>query len=355
LLYCLLSRQVGSPLNLAVKVAEGVARGNLKQKIDVGRGDETGKLLNALQTMSDNLARITRSVHERAQKVGDAARQIAMGNMDISQHTEQQAATLEETAVSIEAVSVAARGNVHSAQQVSRLAITAAVSAADNARSMARLGEVMNALHVGSKKIGDIVGIIDGLAFQTNILALNAAVEAARAGEQGRGFAVVASEVRSLAQRSSQSAKDIRALISESTASVARGTQLAKEVAQSSEQTQQNIQVVTQLMGEITSGSQDQSTSIEQVNKAMVQLDKMTQQNAALVEEASAAAQSLEEQAYRLFDAVKLLRIDDSEDTSASAVVPLASLSLNSPRRASFDVPTHFEAERFEERKRPRS
>ncbi len=324
LLYYLLSRQIGAPLNRAVRIAEGVAAGNLTQKIEVVRNDETGKLLGSLQTMSDNLARIARTVHERARTIGEAARQISMGNLDISQRTEEQASTLEETAAGVESVNATARENAKTAEQVSKLANHAVATATDNAAAMTRLGEVMKAMHASSKQISEIVGVIDGLAFQTNILALNAAVEAARAGEQGRGFAVVASEVRSLAQRSSQSAKDIRAIIAQSTASMESGTRLAEEVAKSSEQTQKSIQVVTQLMSQITDGSRDQSNSIEQINQAMGQLDDVTQQNAALVEEATAATQSLEEQSYHLLEAVKLFKIDAMEsDAKYDADMPL--------------------------------
>ncbi len=320
LLYYLLSRQIGAPLNRAVKIAEAVAAGNLMQKIDAGRDDETGKLLGALQTMSDNLARIARTVQERARTIGEAARQISMGNLDISQRTEEQASTLEETAAGVESISATARENAKTAEQVSKLASQAVAAATENAGAMARLDEVMSVMHASSKQIGEIVGVIDGLAFQTNILALNAAVEAARAGEQGRGFAVVASEVRSLAQRSSQSAKDIRAIIAQSTASVESGTRLAQEVAKSSTQTQKSIQVVTQLMSQIAEGSRDQSTSTEQINQAMGQLDEVTQQNAALIEEATAATQSLEAQSYHLFEAVKLFKIDAVEsDTKHDA------------------------------------
>ena len=244
--------------------------------------------------------------------------------MDISQRTEEQASTLEQTAAGVESISAAARENAKTAEQVSKLANQAVAAATENVGAMARLDEVMSAMHASSKQVGEIVGVIDGLAFQTNILALNAAVEAARAGEQGRGFAVVASEVRSLAQRSSQSAKDIRAIIAQSTASVESGTRLAQEVAKSSEQTQKSIQVVTQLMSQITEGSRDQSTSTEQINQAMGQLDEVTQQNAALIEEASAATQSLEEQSYHLLEAVKLLKIDAMEsDTEYAAQTPL--------------------------------
>ena len=339
LLYYLLSRQIGAPLKRAVRIAEGVAAGNLTQKIDAGRDDETGKLLRSLQTMSDNLTRIARTVHERSRTIGEAARQISMGNLDISQRTEEQASTLEETAAGVESVSATARENAKTAQQVNQLANQAVRAATDNAAAMTRLGEEMNTMHASSKQISEIIGVIDGLAFQTNILALNAAVEAARAGEQGRGFAVVASEVRSLAQRSSQSAKDIRAIIAQSTASVENGTQLAQEVAKSSEQTQKSIQLVTQLMGQITDGSREQSNSIEQINQAMGQLDSVTQQNAALIEEATAATQSLEEQSYHLFEAVKLLKIDAIESYTNDTVEPPL-LAADAQRHGSIPIPS---------------
>jgi methyl-accepting chemotaxis protein len=192
---------------------------------------------------------------------------------------------------------------------------------------MSRLSETIDSMQSSSKQIGDIVGVIDGLAFQTNILALNAAVEAARAGEQGRGFAVVASEVRSLAQRSGQSAKDIRAIIAHSAATMDSGAKLAQEVTQSSQSTQRSIHMVTELIGQIADGSREQSASIEQINQAMGQLDSVTQQNAALVEEASAAAQSLEEQAYHLLEAVKLLRFEGGESRFDAMPVALPATS----------------------------
>ena len=326
--YYFLRRQIGKPLAHASAIAEAVAAGNLTQKIDVYRGDETGKLLGSLQTMSDNLARIARTVHERSTLIQDGVRQITMGNMDISQRSEEQASTLEETAASVESVSAAARDNAGLAVQGQKLATDAAHAAAENSTQMARLGESISAMHGSSKQIADIVGVIDGLAFQTNILALNAAVEAARAGEQGRGFAVVASEVRSLAQRSSQSAKDIRTIIAKSTDSIEMGTKLAQDVAKSSQVTQRSIQMVTELIGQIADGSREQSNSIEQINQAMGQLDNVTQQNAALVEEASAAAQSLEEQAYHLLEAVKLLRFGGGNSVAHHGDVALPNESF---------------------------
>ena len=312
-LYYFLRQQVGKPLAHAAAIAKSVAAGDLTQKIDIRRDDETGKLLASLQTMSDSLARVARTVHERSTLIQEGVRQITMGNMDISQRSEEQASTLEETAASVESVSAAAKENAAIAAQGRKLATDAAHAAAENATVMTRLGETINSMHDRSKQIGDIVGVIDGLAFQTNILALNAAVEAARAGEQGRGFAVVASEVRSLAQRSGQSAKDIRAIIAQSTATMELGAKLAHDVAKSSQVTQRSIQTVTELIGQIADGSREQSTSIEQINQAMGQLDNVTQQNAALVEEASAAAQSLEDQSYHLLQAVKLLRFDTND------------------------------------------
>ncbi len=322
-LYYLISRNVGKPLEHAAAIAQSVAAGDLTQKITIGRDDETGKLLASLQTMSDGLAHIARTVYERSALIQEGARQIAMGNLDVSQRTEEQASTLEETMASVETVSAAARENATIAAQGRKLATDAAHAAAENANVMARLSETINSMHSSSKQISEIVGVIDGLAFQTNILALNAAVEAARAGEQGRGFAVVASEVRSLAHRSSQSAKDIRAIIAKSTAAMDAGSKLAQEVARSSHTTQRSIQTVTGLMGQIADCSREQSGSIEQINQAMSQLDGVTQQNAALVEQASAAAQSLEEQSYHLLEAVKQLRFEGTDSRQDFAALSL--------------------------------
>ena len=307
------SVQVGEPLANAMAIAAGVAAGNLTQKIVIQRNDETGKLLKSLQSMSEGLANIARVVHSRSALIQEGTRQIARGNMDISQSTEEQASTLEETSASVEAVSAAARENANIAAQGRKLATDAAQVAAENAAVMSSLSQTMQSMQVSSKQIGDIVGVIDGLAFQTNILALNAAVEAARAGEQGRGFAVVASEVRGLAQRSSQSAKEIRGVIAQTAATMESGTKLANDVMVSSQATQRSIHLVTELMGQIADSSREQSSSIEQINQAMGQMDHVTQQNAALVEEASASAQSLEEQAYHLLEAVKQLRFEPSD------------------------------------------
>ena len=315
--YYFLRRQIGEPLAHAAAIAESVATGNLTQKIEIHRDDETGKLLASLQTMSDSLARVARTVHERSTLIQEGVRQINMGNLDLSQRSEEQASTLEETAAGVESVSAAARDNAAIAAQGRKLATEAAHAAAENATSMTRLSEAINSMHGSSKQISEFVGVIDGLAFQTNILALNAAVEAARAGEQGRGFAVVASEVRNLAQRSSESAKDIRAIISQSSSTMEMSAKLAQDVAKSSQITQSTIETVTELMTQIADGSREQSASIEQINQAMGQLDNVTQQNAALVEEASAAAQSLEEQSYHLLEAVKLLRFERTESSSA--------------------------------------
>ncbi len=334
LLYYFLARQIGQPLAQAAAIASRVAAGDLTQKIDVSRTDETGKVLISLQTMSDSLAKIARTVHERSNLIQEGARQITIGNLEISQRTEEQASTLEETAASVESVSAAARENAAIAAQGRKLATDAAHAAAENAHVMARLSETIDSMHGSSKQIGEMVGVIDTLAFQTNILALNAAVEAARAGEQGRGFAVVASEVRSLAQRSSQSAKDIRGIIAQSNITMDAGTKLAQDVARSSQVSQRSIQTVTELMGQIADGSREQSTGLEQINQAMGQLESVTQQNAAFIEQASAAAQSLEEQSHHLFEAVKLLRVERVATVAESSSSLIKSLpSGTKPKR----------------------
>ena len=321
LLYYFLSRQVSKPLARAVQIASAVAAGNLTQKIDTTAQDETGRLMRSLQTMSDNLAHIARTVHERSSAINEAAQQIATGNLDISQRTEEQASTLEETAANVESINAVAKDNADIAARGRDFANQAAKVAGNASAAMMRLGATMKEIKSSSTQIGDMIGVIDNLAFQTNILALNAAVEAARAGEHGRGFAVVASEVRSLAQRSSASAKDIRGIIAYSTASVEAGTKLAKEVAEASAETQSSIHQMVELMGQIADGSREQSLGIAEVDQAMGQLDSVTQQNAALVEQATAAASSLEEQAYHLLEAVKLLRVDGTHHASAMSAL----------------------------------
>jgi methyl-accepting chemotaxis protein len=323
LLYYFLRGQISQPLAQAVDFAGAIAAGDLTQRIAVTREDETGKLMASLNTMRENLATITRTVQARSRTINEAARQISAGNLDISQRTEEQASTLEETAANVEAINATAQDNAQTAEQVRALANRTAQAAADNSAAMTRLNETMTYIERASKKIGDIITVIDGIAFQTNILALNAAVEAARAGEQGRGFAVVAGEVRSLAQRSAASAKDIRAIIGQSAENVQQGSRLAGEVSQASQATQHDIRQVADLMGQIADGSRGQRSGIQQINQAMGQLDSVTQQNAALVEEATAAANSLEEQAYHLMEAVKLLRIDQ-EHTATTDAAPLA-------------------------------
>ena len=303
------TRSVTVPISEAVHIAQKVAAGDLTTRIGASTGDETGKLLQALKYMSDNLVKIVGEVRSSSESIGSGTKQIASGNADLSQRTEEQASSLEETASSMEELTSTVKQNAENARQANQLAIGASEVAS---RGGAVVGEVvgtMTSINESSKKIVDIIGVIDGIAFQTNILALNAAVEAARAGEQGRGFAVVATEVRNLAQRSAAAAKEIKTLIGDSVEKVETGTKLVDTAGKTMEEIVTAVKRVTDIMAEITAASQEQSSGIEQVNQAVTQMDEVTQQNAALVEEAAAAAESLQEQAQILQAAVAVFNL----------------------------------------------
>jgi len=318
-----LARSITGPINSAVLVAQTVAAGDLTQRIDVHSSDETGKLLQALKEMNDELATIVGQIRSGSDTIATASAQIASGNLDLSSRTEEQASSLEETASSMEELTSTVRQNADNARQASRLAETASGIAVKGGNAVSQVVETMDAIQESSKKMADIIGVIDGIAFQTNILALNAAVEAARAGEQGRGFAVVASEVRNLAQRSASAAREIKTLIDDSVSRVESGNKLVHEAGGTMQEVVSSIKRVNDIMGEITAASAEQSAGIEQVNQAITQMDTVTQQNAALVEEAAAAAESMQSQAKNLVQLVSVFQTGEAQTAvpSASKVV----------------------------------
>ncbi|MFT3812337.1 MAG: methyl-accepting chemotaxis protein [Acidovorax sp.] len=313
-----IARMVSRPLGEAVKVAQAVAGGDLSTRIEAKTRDEIGQLFAALQGMNESLVHIVGQVRQGTDSIATASAQIASGNNDLSSRTESQASSLEETAASMEELTSTVRQNADSARQANQLAASASQVAVRGGDVVAQVVTTMDGIHTASQKIADIIGVIDGIAFQTNILALNAAVEAARAGEQGRGFAVVASEVRSLAGRSAAAAKEIKALIDDSSAKVHAGSTLVAQAGETMQEIVGSVRRVTDIMGEISAASQEQTSGIEQVNQAVVQMDQVTQQNAALVEEAAAAAQSLQEQARGLQQAVSVFKLAH-EPLSATA------------------------------------
>lgn len=307
-----ITRSITRPLTQAVQVAKTVAAGNLDSQIEVQSRDETGELLQALREMNGSLAHIVQQVRQGSDAMATATSQIAAGNTDLSGRTEEQASALEETVASMAELSDTIKQNFDSGRQANDLAETAAGVALKGGEVVGKVVHTMEAINTSSRKIADIIGLIDGIAFQTNILALNAAVEAARAGEQGRGFAVVASEVRSLAGRSATAAKEIKQLIEESVGNVTEGCKLVEQAGGTMDEIVVQVRRVADLMGEISKASRDQSAGIDQINQALGQMDQVTQQNAALVEEAAAAAQSLEHQARHLVDVVSVFHLGGS-------------------------------------------
>ncbi|MBL0919244.1 MAG: HAMP domain-containing protein [Hydrogenophaga sp.] len=308
-----ISRGITRPLQQAVKVAETVAEGDLTSKITVTSTDETGQLLGALGRMNTSLVRIVGGVRTSAESIATGSTQIATGNNDLSQRTEEQASNLQQTAASMEQISSNVRQSADSARTANELATQASESARDGGRVVGEVVQTMQGISQSSRKMADIIGVIDGIAFQTNILALNAAVEAARAGEQGRGFAVVAGEVRNLAQRSATAAKEIAALIQTSMETVEQGARQANGAGERMQSIVDQVRRVTSMMGEISSASTEQTQGIGQVSDAVSQLDQVTQQNAALVEESAAAADSLRSQAARLSDLVGVFKLPHSD------------------------------------------
>jgi len=309
LLGFLLIRAIVGPLNEAIAVANAVASGDLTSHIEANSTNETGRLLQALKQMNDNLVDLVGKVRTGTDQITTASSEIASGNLDLSQRTEEQASSLEETASSMEELTSTVRQNADNARQANQLAAGASEVAVKGGAVVGQVVQTMSSINESSKKIVDIISVIDGIAFQTNILALNAAVEAARAGEQGRGFAVVATEVRTLAQRSAAAAKEIKELISDSVSKVEDGTRLVDEAGATMDEIVSAVKRVTDIMAEISAASQEQSSGIEQVNQAVTQMDEVTQQNAALVEEAAAAAESMQEQAQALTQAVTVFKL----------------------------------------------
>jgi len=305
-----LTAGIVNPMRGAVELAQRVASGDLSTQVSAGSRDEVGQLLTALKSMNDSLYKVVGEVRNGTDTIATASSQIASGNQDLSSRTEQQASSLEQTAASMEELTSTVKQNADNARQANQLAVSASEVAVRGGSVVSQVVDTMGSINASSRKIVDIIGVIDGIAFQTNILALNAAVEAARAGEQGRGFAVVASEVRSLAQRSAAAAKEIKGLIDDSVGKVEAGSQQVAEAGKTMEEIVTSVKRVTDIMGEITAASQEQTSGIEQINQAITQMDQVTQQNAALVEEAAAAAASLQEQAGGLSQVVSIFQLD---------------------------------------------
>jgi len=308
----LLLRAVMGPLNQALALFHAMADGNLSNHIEQGRKDEMGAMMQGLAAMQERLANTVRSVREGSDAIATASSEIAAGNLDLSRRTEQQAASLEETASSLEELTSTVRQNSDNARQANTLASSASDIAVKGGELVTRVIDTMGSITESSDKIADIIGVIDGIAFQTNILALNAAVEAARAGEQGRGFAVVATEVRNLAQRSAAAAKDIKALITDSVEKVGSGSTLVNEAGSTMEEIVTSVKRVTDIISEISSAGREQEIGIEQINTAVAEMDTVTQQNAALVEEAAAASQAMQEQAVKLAEMVAVFQVEGS-------------------------------------------
>ena len=335
-----LVRSITAPLDRAVRIAENVAAGDLTQQIEVHTQDETGKLLGALREMSTSLVGIVGDVRRATDSINTASSEIASGNMDLSARTEQQASSLEETASSMEELTSTVRQNADNARQANQLAGNASEVARRGGAVVSQVVDKMSAINESAYKIVEIISVIDGIAFQTNILALNAAVEAARAGEQGRGFAVVASEVRNLAQRAGNAAKEIKQLIDNSVAQVEEGSRLVDQAGATMSEVVQSVQQVTDIIGEISAASGEQSSGLQQINQAVVQMDSATQQNAALVEQAAAAAGALQEQAASLSQAVSVFRLSAQESAQPTAQAtryagaPVVRRSVSSPAQS---------------------
>ncbi|WP_345796123.1 methyl-accepting chemotaxis protein [Castellaniella sp. MT123] len=322
-------RAITRPLADAVSLAEGIAHNDLSHRVQTESTNEIGQLLHALGRMTQNLRGTVGEVRSGADSIASAANQISAGNLDLSSRTEQQASSLAETAATMEQITATVRQNADNAHQANTLAATAAQTASDGGALVAELVGTMGEIDSKSQQVSDIIGVIDSIAFQTNILALNAAVEAARAGEQGRGFAVVAAEVRALAQRSAGAAKEIKALIDTSVAATTKGNEQAAHAGATMQQIVDSINRVTDIMGEISAASREQTTGIEEINSAITQMDDVTRQNASLVEESAAAATSLQEQAGTLAQLVAIFNLG----ADAASASPAGSRTASQPPR----------------------
>ena len=314
-----ISRSILLPLQRAGRIADTIANGDLTAKIGDSSHDEAGRLVESLRTMQTNLIETVNQIKRGTETIGIASREIAIGNADLSSRTESQASSLAETASSMAALTETVRQNAENARQANQLVISASDFAVKGGSVVGQVVDTMGSIKESSRKIVDIIGVIDGIAFQTNILALNAAVEAARAGEQGRGFAVVAAEVRSLAQRSASAAKEIKGLIGDSVGKVEIGSKLVDDAGTTMQEIVNSVKHVADIMSEITAASQEQSAGIGEVNLAITQMDEMTQQNAALVEQAAAAAQSMQDQAVILAQSVSVFTLTESGAALATA------------------------------------
>ncbi len=340
LLAVLLTRGITRPLSHAVRVARTVAANDLTSSITATSRDEIGQLMQALQSMNANLVDTVSRIRTGVDSIASASGEIAAGNTDLSSRTEQQAASLEETAASMEQLSSTVKQNADSAKQANQLAAAASDTASRGGATVSEVVSTMSAISASSVKIADIVSVIDGIAFQTNILALNAAVEAARAGEQGKGFAVVAAEVRTLAQRSAQAAKEIKVLIEDTVSKIRQGSGSAERAGTTMQDIVSSVQRVTDIMGEIAAASAEQADGIEQVNRAVSQMDEVTQQNAALVEEAAAAAGSMQDQAAELTRAVSAFKLPEGKHEAGRPVLAAAGSAVSAagaaPRIAAY-------------------
>jgi methyl-accepting chemotaxis protein len=325
-----LLKQLGGEPSYTAKIAGSIAHGDLSIAIESKQSDR-GSLLVEMKEMRNSLVDIVSQVRRGTETIGTASREIAAGNIDLSSRTELQASSLEKTASAMERLTGTVKQNADNAREANQLAATASDVASKGGHVVSQVVDTMGSINDSANKIVDIIGVIDGIAFQTNILALNAAVEAARAGEQGRGFAVVASEVRNLAQRSAAAAKEIKTLIGDSVEKVERGSKLVGQAGVTMDEVVASVKRVTDIMGEIANASAEQSAGIEQVNHSIIEMDSMTQQNAALVEEAAAAAQSLQDQAGELARVVSIFKLVEGEEAFAHDAAPVAYASSNLP------------------------